>query len=264
MVERDDITVVPTASHEHEMALKLIEQRNPEEQQKPYGIYFLEPPDPAIELAKEIELAEFNRVFGNGPDVMEREYNRYNQASKFILMLDHEKGVPAGVIRIIVNSPAGLKSLNDLEKEPWNASIEQVLNDSGLGELDLESTWDIATIAVASEYQGLRSTMRVSSSLLHSALSLARNRGISHYVSIIDDDVLRLRFDRLTSPPPFDRLAGLQPGPYLDSLSSTPVYADLAEMERRAMQTSPNTHSLYFEGSGLKDVSFPQEITATQ
>ena len=51
---------------------------------------------------------------------------------------------------------------------------------------------------------------------------------------------------------PFQRFEGLEPGPYLDSASSVPVYVDLGEYEARLAAGKPEIRELLFAGHGLE------------
>ena len=57
----------------------------------------------------------FLEAFGNTADQLAEEYRPYEQSSFFICVLDHLRSLPAGVMRVLQPSPAGFKSLKDLE-----------------------------------------------------------------------------------------------------------------------------------------------------
>src|SRR5579875_1985596 len=83
---------------------------------EPFGVYVLRSEDPAAELGRSLERAVFLEAFGNTPELLEVEYSPYESASLFLVVVDHRRRLPAGVMRVICpGGPAGLKSLNDLE-----------------------------------------------------------------------------------------------------------------------------------------------------
>src|SRR5262249_60411251 len=93
----------------------------------------------------------FYEVFGNTTGLLAEEYDQYEAASLFLLVMDHERLVPAGVMRIIRSSPAGFKSIDDIEGG-WGRRGTDLL-DAFADDLDPAPLWDIATMAVAPEYR---------------------------------------------------------------------------------------------------------------
>ena len=88
----------------------------------------------------------FYEFFGNTPDLLHAEYDPYENASLFLMVVDHLRRKPAAVIRMLLPSPAGFKSLHDIE-DHWGQPIDEVLARTEL-ELDYDSLWDVATLAV--------------------------------------------------------------------------------------------------------------------
>ena len=80
-----------------------------------FGVYVLRSDEPAAELARHVEREVFLEFFGNTPELLAAEYGPYESASVFICVIDHVLRQPAGVMRIIVPSACGAKSLHDLE-----------------------------------------------------------------------------------------------------------------------------------------------------
>jgi hypothetical protein len=80
----------------------------------PFGVYVLESGDPSSALARQVERDVFLEFFGNTVDMLDAEYRAYDAASTFLCVIDHERRVTAGMIRLISPSPAGFKTLHDL------------------------------------------------------------------------------------------------------------------------------------------------------
>ena len=138
-------------------------------------------------------------------------------------MMDHRRRLPAGVIRLVLPSPAGLKSLGDVEPV-WGHRIDDVIERTNL-RLEAGSAWDIATLAVDSEYRGRAADGLVSLGLYQGVAQLALQCHVKWVVTVLDLVVLNLLQGVMADP--FERFAGLEPLPYLDSPASLPVYCDL-------------------------------------
>ncbi len=220
----------------------------------PFGLYLFAGTTPGAALGRAVEQQVFLEYFGNTPAMLAAEYERYDATSLFVCVLDHERRAPAGVMRIIVPSPQGQKSLVDLEAG-WGAPLAAVLDETGLA-WDHEAVWDIATLAVASEYRGA-STDGLISLALYQALGALMGRCRVHwFVAILDLVVLDLIQTRTGRP--ISSFAGIAPKRYLDSPSSLPVYSDWRDYEARVRITDPLMHEIVFDGAGLEAaVSMP-------
>jgi hypothetical protein len=213
-----------------------------------FGLHVIPSTDPAAELARSIEREVFGDVFGNSAEVLDAEYRRYEPASVFLCVLDHRRLVPAGVMRLIVSSAHGLKSVDDIERV-WGQRIDEVVDRTGC-EFDRNSCWDIATLAVSKGYRRAAAEGLSSAALYQASVMIARVCRVRWYVAVLDVRVLRLI--SLTMGRPFSRFDGLEPAPYLDSAASLPVFIDLAAYEARVAADKPDIHDLLFEGHGLE------------
>ncbi len=54
-------------------------------------------------------------AYDESPEVQEEEFRRYETSSFFFCVIDQRRHVPAGVMRVIVPSAHGFKSLNDIQ-----------------------------------------------------------------------------------------------------------------------------------------------------
>ncbi len=231
-----------------ELASALIEREGRGE--TPFGLYVLTADDPAADLARLVEQEVFGEFFGNTPDMLAEEYGPYDGASLYFCVLDHLRRRPAGMIRMILPSPAGFKSLDDLERA-WDQPAGEVLARTGLT-IDESSLWDIATLAVDAEYRGAATAGLVSLALYQGVNVLGAKVDLGHAVAIFDLVVLDLvqkNFHR-----PFSTFAGIEPRRYLDSPSSLPVWCDVREYGARLAMLDADMYELLIAGVGMEAV----------
>jgi hypothetical protein len=188
---------------------------------------------PFADLGRRTELEVFEAAFGNDRAVMEREYGPYEQASRFFVVMDQVERRPAGVLRVIAHSVAGLKTLQDIAGKPLRIGVRDFQEFHAVTELD--RCWDVGTVAVLPEYRRSASRTREVSLMLYRALYVhAMREGVEHFVAVIDEHAHRgLRALGV----PFVAINDSGPFGYLDSASSTALYgfvpAFRARMEAR-------------------------------
>ena len=73
----------------------------------------------------------FLEAFGNTAELLADEYGPYEASSFFICVVDHLRMLPAGVMRVVLPSPRGFKSLNDIEPV-WGEPAESAHRAHGL------------------------------------------------------------------------------------------------------------------------------------
>jgi hypothetical protein len=216
----------------------------------PFGLYVFRSGDAASDLARSVEREVFLEFFGNTAEMLAEEYDAYESASLFLCVVDHVRRRPAGVIRVLLPSPAGFKSLADLERV-WGEPADEVLSRSGV-RLDDGTVWDVATLAVSGEYRGDATAGLVSLGLYQGLSMLANAVEISYGIAIFDLialDLIQTNFHR-----PFTPFTGIEPRRYLDSPSSLPVFGDMREYRARLAMIDPDLYELLFMGSGLESV----------
>jgi hypothetical protein len=225
----------------------------------PLGVYLFRSTDPRAELARHLERAVFMETFGNTPELLAKEYAPYDSSSIFLCVVDHLRHVAAGTMRILLPSAAGFKTLDDAEPV-WGETIRAMADRTGL-DLDLTSTWDIATLAVAREYRG-KATMGLVSMGLYQALALATPVcGIEWLIAILDVPVFRMIRWKLRMP--MAGFKGVTARPYLGSPASMPAWCNVRDTERRIAQSDPDLHALYFEGTGMEPAIRPLDLRST-
>lgn len=195
----------------------------------PIICYSIEQDSRYANIARTVEREVFERYFGNTAEQMSEEYGPYEAQSRFLLSVDQETGKPAGVLRVIENGEAGLKTLNDLEvigasDDPRvpHITIDAVTQTHAIETLD--DTWDIGTVAVRKPY---RATTDTSVQLYRAMYVSAMEADIKHFVSIIDAKPLQRMTDYLGIP--FVPMVDSQPFSYLGSEASQAVYGDVTK-----------------------------------
>jgi hypothetical protein len=196
----------------------------PESASDRFRCFEIEGSDPFANIARQVERETFEETFGNDPDCMANEYGPYEESSLFFLAIDVVLGAPAGMLRVIHNSPAGLKTLVDMEdstKTPTAVPATEVMRYHGID--DLNRCWDGATAAVRPQYRRRLATVHVQ--VLRACYAAAIRENIAHYVSIQDAPVYRLMRRFLGSH--LVPLANTSPFTYMNAPNSQAVYSPI-------------------------------------
>ena len=168
----------------------LTEQVMPAGAVEPFGAYLFRGDEPGAELGRHVERAVFLEAFGNTPELLAEEYGPYEASSVFICVVDQLRKLPVGVMRVLLPSAEGFKSLNDFETV-WGNPAPPLVARSGVA-FDPDRTWDIATLAVAADYRGAATRGLVSMGLYQTLTLTARRCGIDWFVAILDMPVFRM------------------------------------------------------------------------
>ncbi|MBW8825573.1 MAG: hypothetical protein JF603_04365 [Acidobacteria bacterium] len=227
----------------------LIGQVVPEGVTEPFGLYGFRSDEPGAELGRQLERSVFRESFGDSPELLAAEYDPYEASSFFFVVIDHRRRVTAGVMRVILPSGAGLKSLNDLARE-WGKDPAEVIAGTD-GAPRTHAVWDVATLAVSPDYRGQAAAGLVSLSLYQALFMTGTRWGNEFLVAILDTAVLRMLQWQLASL--FRSFEGVAAGPYLGSASSRPVWCDIAEWRDRLLDAKPVLHDLFFHGTGHEE-----------
>lgn len=200
--------------------------------------------------ALDCEETVFLDAFGNTRDQLDEEYGPYGPQSVFLVVADDD-GEVYGHCRLITPGPQGLKTLNDIGRDPWNLDAARVARLAGI---DHTQTWDIATLGVRREYRG-RSWM-ISLAIYHGILKAARVNGVDMATAILDLDVQRAlnQIDYLTPA-----LPGALAAPYLGSQLSTPVFGRFSQNLDNQRRRNPDAYRLMSMGIGLDGVRVPDD-----
>lgn len=214
----------------------------------PFGLYVLPSHDPASELARHVERAVFGEFFGESEEFLHQEYDRYEPGSVFLTVIDHLRRVPAGAMRVILPSPAGLKSLQDIERV-WGQDPDTVLARSGIT-YDPSTYWDLATIVVMPEYRSSSTNGLISLAVTQAVITLAGRNGVDLGIAVFDLvalDIIQAVCGRAWQP-----FAGIEPMGYLGSPSSIACFCDMPEYRQRLALTDPALHETLWLGRGLE------------
>jgi hypothetical protein len=155
-------------------------------------------------------------------------YGPYEDYSAFFLVVDREQRCAAGALRVIEHSAQGLKSLNDLDGPPLHLSLEEVLDAHEID--DLESCWDIGSLAVLKEYRGAATDHIVSTMLYGYSFAEVHRRRIKHVVTILDKHAYAQLVELMGVP--FKPIAGTGPFSYLGSENSRACYGYVPDSVR--------------------------------
>lgn len=180
------------------------------------------------DIGRAVERRVFHDAFpGNDAAFMTKEYGPYERASFFFLSVDRAKKTPIGTLRIIRNSPAGLKTLNDLARpgSPVQLTAADVQRYHQIDTFD--NVWDIGTFAILNEYR--RSGASASLQLYRGLYATALEEGIDHLIAIFD----KLPFLALTEylSIPVVPLCGTDYLSYLGSAESRAIYGHIPGFE---------------------------------
>jgi hypothetical protein len=160
-------------------------------------------------------------------------------------------------MRIVRPSPAGLKSLNDLEAV-WGWTAEVLMQRTGLS-FASEKTWDIATLAAPPEYRSKATGGLVTMGLYQTLTLAAQACGIELFVAILDMPVFRMLRWKLRMI--FAGYPGVGPMPYLGSLASIPAWCDVLSADRHLAAVDPDLHAILTEGIGLESALRRADLT---
>jgi hypothetical protein len=235
-----------------------VDEAVPDRTTMPFGLYAGSTDTVVGELARLVEQVVFGQTFGNTPQMLGDEYGRYEAASLFYLVIDHQRRLPVGMMRCLLPTPAGFKSVADLGRE-WGQDPDVVLARTGI-DLELGPGWDCATIALLPGYRRGELRGHISMSLYQAAATAPCRLGFRWWFAILDQPVHRLLQWKLLRP--YSTYQDVEPGPYLGSAVSLPVWCDLDEWRARVRRTDPARFELFFGGRGIDGVVAPLDWPA--
>jgi hypothetical protein len=200
-----------------------------------------------LERARGCEADVFLQTFGNTEQDFAEEYGAYEQASHFIALAD-PCGEVVGCCRLIVPSPAGLKTINDVSRPPWGVDGARAVRLLGA---DLSRAWDVATLAVRKDRPV---PQLASAALYHGLVQAMRANGIRWIVMMLDERVRRLLAAAGVMLRP---IPGTVPAPYLGSPATVPLFGDLPAMVDAQRRHHPDAYRLLGMGVGLGGIEVP-------
>jgi len=213
--------------------------------------FVFDPVGDELAAALACEADVFLKTYGNTTEQLAHEYGRYLDATSFMTLLD-EGGTALATTRFIAPGPAGLKTLNDTRRPPWNVDGIRSARAAGI---DPWKTWDIATVAVRRTSRG---GSLAAAALYHGIAAATRANDIDSIVMIADERARRL-FSAAGMQT--NTLPGTTAAEYLGSSRSTPLWADVRKMFEGQRQTNPDAYRLIYQGIGLDGISMPTDWT---
>ncbi len=203
---------------------------------------------PLRESALDCEAEVFRAVYGNTRAQLDEEYGPYDADSVFLVVAAGDDVV--GTVRLLPpGGAAGLKTLVELDREPWGVDGYRSAAAAGL---DLATTWEVATLGVRRDAGAMGQRLAVA--LYHGLITVCRVNGMSAYVAVLDERVRRMLGSvGLTSR----ALPGTTTAPYLGSGASTPVYTRCVPTLDAQRTRFPDAHRLVTLGIGLDGVDVP-------
>ena len=202
-----------------------------------------------LESARQCEEEVFLRSYGNTRAQLDAEYGAYDDQSVFLAVADESEFV-YGAMRLIAPGAAGLKTLNDLYREPWGIDGNRAARAAGV---DPDTAWDVATVGVRNEFRGQR--FMVSMALYHGMFQTALANGVASGTAVLDETASRVLamvgYHMSTLP-------GARTAPYLGSAASTPAYAHIARVTDAQRRLNPDAYRLMTLGIGLDGISVPE------
>lgn len=210
-----------------------------------------DPVGEVLAATRACETDVFARAYGNSEVEFAVEYGPYEDSTVFLALV-HESGDVVAACRLITPGPAGLKSLNDVDRPPWNVDGGRAARAAGI---DPSCTWDVATIGV--NPAGGTSRMFAAAALYHGIIVAAQVNQVRSIVMIMDERARRL----LTIVGVMTQaIPGTRAAPYLGSAASTPIYLHFAQMLDTQRRINPEGYRLIGQGIGLDGVTVPGPV----
>lgn len=213
--------------------------------------FVFDPTGDELAAAKKCEADVFLEAYGNTKEEFDTEYGPYEDSTGFMTVLQDD-GLAVGTVRFIAPGPAGLKTLNDVQRPPWQVDGLRSARAAGV---DPARAWDVATIAVR---RGAGRGGLCAGALYHGIITGALANGADYIVMIMDDHARHLLTGLGLQT---QALPGTKTGPYLGSKSSTPLWADLNRGVEQQRQDSPDAYRLIAQGVGLDGIAMPTDWT---
>ncbi|AFM15188.1 hypothetical protein Mycch_0365 [Mycolicibacterium chubuense NBB4] len=219
---------LPDAERDH-LTREFLATTPPHHSQR-FVCFEIEGSDPFANIARQLEREVFFESWGNDAATMQREYGPYEESSVFFLAIDTEASAPAGVLRMIRNSPAGLKTIVDLDDcrkspiAPIAIPVDAVQARHGID--DLDKCWDGATAAVPRRYR--RKSPTIHMQVMLTVFAAAMRDDIQHFVAVLDAPVVKTARDLLGLP--LVALAGTPPFTHMDAPDNQAVYAHIPSL----------------------------------
>lgn len=181
---------------------------------------------PLAVKAAEVERRVFEEEFGLTVEQIEEEFADSSDNVDFVVVQNGDDEV-VGVARVIAPGEQ-LKSISKVTSEPWGVP------ESKVGAHIPESTMDVCSISVVSDYRRRAGEPVASLLLLHGIHLYADRVEADHLMTVLDKGVL----DYLKSVGfPFVEFANLTAKPYLNGVEFAPVILNREALSRKGVRS---------------------------
>lgn len=224
-----------------------------------FGVYVLDSTSGAHDLARQVENEVFAEIFDQTPDQMLKEYSPYDEASRFLMVIDHHRSQIAGVCRVVEHSALGFPTLNDMAALPgWDIPVSEIERREGL-KIDLAKSWDFTTLAVRKHYRKGSDGPFVSLALFHALHWSCLVNQIDLGFIIFDTAVLSMLHEMGLHF--FRAIDGLESKPHMGSPSSVPCIAPAADVVPMILASGNSYAQQIISGELFADrLSMPDSI----
>lgn len=250
-----------------------------------WAVMALDGDDPFADVARYVECEKFSKLFDLTPEDMRTEYGKYDSSSIFILVVDchAETPKPASMIRITRNADEGIKTFNTLtsqtqELNPW---YEELSEEAGvpletiasekvkellvnlMGNIDLNTTWGIESMAALDGYDGSHGALDQATFPLYAAC-LQLSDLLEQRTWISGQDIKPYQQMQEMFAEPWEIIGGM-PAKVFEGTPVLPtVIPDMAVAEERLRNFSSETADMMIKLGGLAATyAMPDELQGT-
>jgi len=203
------------------------------------------PPAPDV-LQCEVDV--LGRWYGDTRELLADAYGPYESHTSFLSVRD-AAGTVQGWCRLIRPGGPGLKTISDVGDPPWEVDGARAAR---AAEIDLDRTWDVATLGVRRELGGAGAV--VAAAIYHGIIASCRVNDVPWVIGIVDR---RVRQILATLGLTLRALPGTGAKPYMGSPACAPIYAHVAQVLDEQRRTSPDAHRLIALAAGLDGIQTP-------
>jgi hypothetical protein len=227
---------------------------------QPMAMYEVAGTDPRSSLGRAVELDRFADSFDNEPELLRELYGAFEPSGQtdFLIVVDHERGRPAGAIRCVTSSAdLGCPMLNDLQatgENGWGLGWDEIVRRSDFAAERPEEFIDIATLAVSREYAGSHRADGVSKALFAAVLQHAIRSDATTWVTLLDR--IPYLLVQAWGMGVMREFEGVEPRPYHGAEDTTPLWCNFRPYEAQLAIDHPEQHARLMHNLELDDYFF--------
>jgi GNAT superfamily N-acetyltransferase len=183
------------------------------------------PGEPLATVGRSVERAVAEERHGAHAAALAQTYDGHERDSRFLLVLDRDRGGPAGLARVVADTGHGTPALRAVPRLT-GVPIGRIRAAHGMD--DGGRIWEYAAMAVLPRYRGKRSALTVTSLLYRMLLRLGRAEDVRHVVAVMD--AAGYRNARLLGIPAVP-MTGSRPFPHRGVAENYALYGDFPRFE---------------------------------